>query len=136
MNREKILFVDENQYITDVYSFLLSKGGYCVVAARGGTKALEILNQESFDLVITDLTAKNSNGHTLLEEINDQYSHVPIIVLADNLSKVVREFSFSMGACALIEKPCGSELLLSCIRKSLRVKKENVTALNNYVSWS
>ena len=121
MNREKILFVDENKYITDSYSFLLCKEGYSVVAASGGSKALEILNQESFDLVITDLTIKNRNGHTLLEEINEQHSHVPIIVLADNLSKVVREFSFSLGTFALIEKPCASELLLSCIRKSLRM---------------
>ena len=126
MNREKILFVDENQYITDVYSFLMCKEGYCVVAVSGGTKALEILNQESFDLVITDLTIKNRNGHTLLEDINEQFSHVPIIVLTDNLSNVVREFSFSLGAFALIEKPCASELLLSCIRKSLRVTRKKM----------
>ncbi len=124
MNRERILFVDENQYITDSYSFLLCKEGYCVVAVSCGTKALEILNQESFDLVITDLTIKNRNGLTLLEAVNEQYFHIPIIVLADNLSKVVREFSFSLGACALIEKPCGSELLLACIRKSLRVTRK------------
>lgn len=112
---KKILFVDENQYIIDVYSFLLCKEGYCVVAVSDGTKALEILNQESFDLVITDLTIKNRNGHTLLEEMSEQYSYIPIIVLTNNLSKVVRQFSFSLGAFALIEKPCGSEILLEDI---------------------
>ncbi len=126
MSGANVLLVDEEETILDAYSFLLRKEGYRVLTAYNGSKAIEMLYRQQCDLVITDLTTKNGNGHTLLEEINEQYSHIPVIVLTEKLSNVVREFSFSLGAFALIEKPCGSELLLSCIRKSLRVTRKKM----------
>jgi len=124
MNRKKVLLIDEEKAILDTYSFLLGKEGYRVVTSNNGCKALEELHQQLFDLVITDLAIKNENGHTILEEIRTLFPTIPVIVLADNLSDIVRRFAFSLGAYSLIEKPCGFEILISCIRKSLKAKKE------------
>jgi len=120
MKTAKILLVDENTTITNIYSYLLYKEGYQVVTTHNGVKALEKLHQESFDLIITDITIKNRNGHTLLEEISEQFPLLPKIAMTDNLSEIVKQFAFSLGAFALIEKPCGSAILLTCIKRSLK----------------
>ena len=74
-------------------------------------------------VAITDFATKSGNGHTLLEEIKALFPRIPVIVLTDKLSPIVKEFAFSMGAYALIEKPCSCEMLISCIRRSLKRNK-------------
>lgn len=123
MNGKKVLLIDEEEPILKTFSFLLSNEGYYVVTADNGGKALKKLHQQPFDIIITDFAMKNENGHTILEEIRDSFPRIPIIVLTDNLSTVVKQFSFSLGAYALIEKSCGYEILVASIRKSLKMNK-------------
>ena len=120
MRGAKVLLVDEEDTILDAYSFLLRKEGYRVLTAYNGGKAIEKLCQQKFDLAITDFATKSGNGHTVLEEIKDMFPLIPVIVLTDKLSPIVKQFAFSMGAYALIEKPCSCEMLISCIRRSLK----------------
>jgi len=120
MSKAKVLLVDEEDTILDAYSFLLRKEGYRVSTAYNGGKAIEKLCRQKFDLAITDFTAKSGNGHTILEEIREMFPLIPVIVLTDKLSPIVKQFAFSMGAYALIEKPCSCEMLISCIIRSLK----------------
>ena len=120
MSGAKVLLVDEEKTILDAYSFLLRKAGYRVVTAHNGSKAIETLHRQQCDLVITDLATKNGNGNTVLEELREMFPHIPVIVLTDKLSTIVKLFTFSMGACDLIEKPCNCGILFSCIRRSLK----------------
>ncbi len=120
MSGAKVLLVDEEDTILDAYSFLLRKEGYRVLTAYNGGKAIEKLCQQKFDLAITDFATKSGNGHTVLEEIKEMFPLIPVIVLTDKLSPIVKQFAFSMGAYALIEKPCSCEMLISCIRRSLK----------------
>ncbi len=120
MSKAKVLLVDEEDTILDTYSFLLRKEGYRVLTAYNGGKAIEKLCQQKFDLAITDFATKSGNGHTVLEEIKEMFPLIPVIVLTDKLSPIVKQFAFSMGAYALIEKPCSCEMLISCIRRSLK----------------
>ena len=120
MSGAKVLLVDEEETILDAYSFLLRKEGYHVLTAYNGIKAIEMLHHQQCDLVITDLATKNGNGHTVLEELREMFPLIPVIVLTNKLSAVVKLFAFSMGACALIEKPCNCGVLFSCIRRSLK----------------
>ena len=120
MSGAKVLLVDEEDTILDAYSFLLRKEGYRVLTAYNGGKAIEKLCQQKFDLAITDFATKSGNGHTVLEEIREMFPLIPVIVLTDKASPIVKQFAFSMGAYALIEKPCSCEMLISCIRRSLK----------------
>ena len=118
MREKKVLLIDDEETILDTYSFLLNREGYVVVTSTNADKALEQLHQQPFDIVITDLTMKSKNGHTLLEDIRDTFPLIPVIVLTDNLCSIVRRFTITMGAYALLEKPCSYEMLILSIRKS------------------
>jgi DNA-binding NtrC family response regulator len=120
MNEKRVLIIDDEETILDTYSFLLSKEGYFVVTTTNGNKALEKLHQQPFDIVITDLTMKCKNGHTLIEDIRETFPLIPVIVLTDNLSTIVKQFTITMGVYALLEKPCSYDMLSSSIRKSIR----------------
>ena len=123
MSKAKVLLIDEEDTILDAYSFLLRKEGYRVLTAYNGGIAISKLCQQKFDLAITDFSTKSGNGHTVLEEIKERCPLIPVIVLTDKLSPIVKQFAFSMGAYALIEKPCSCEMLISCIRRSLKRNK-------------
>jgi len=129
MNGKKLLLVDEEKTILDSYSFLLNKEGYSVVTADSGRKALEEFSQQPFDLVITDFAIKNENGHTVLEEIKTMFPIIPVIVLTDDSSEIVKRFAFLLGACALIEKPCSYENLISYIRILLTERKWEISKI-------
>lgn len=124
MNRKKVLLIDEDDTILDIYSSLLIREGYCVSTVNNGNKALEMLHRQPFDIVITDLAMRRENGQTVLEEIRGNFPLTPVIALTDSLSNTAKLFALSMGAFALIVKPCGCEILLSFIRKSLRAKRK------------
>jgi DNA-binding response OmpR family regulator len=69
------------------------------------------------------LAIKIKNGCTVLEEVKTISPTIPVIVLTDNSSEIVRQFASLLGAYGLIEKPCSYEFLVSCIRSSLRYSK-------------
>ena len=119
MNGKKVLLVYDEKNTLDTYCFLLSKEGYHVVTADNGIKALEEICQQPFDLVITDLTIKCKNSHVFLEEMKALFPILPVMVLTNNLSEIVRRFASLMGACALIEKTCSYEIFISSIKKLL-----------------
>ncbi|UCD04495.1 MAG: response regulator [Candidatus Woesearchaeota archaeon] len=125
MNGRRILLVDEEDKILDRYSFLLSKEGYHAVTTNSGSKAIEQLHKQPFDIVITDLAMRNKNGQTILEEIREMLPLIPVIVLTDKISNIIRHFASLLGACALIKKPCSYKVLISSIRKSFLVEDSN-----------
>ena len=124
MNGKKVLLVDEDKFIRDTYSFLLSKEGYDVVTADNGKKALEAMYHQHFDLVITDFAIRNDGGCIVLEEVKTIFPTVPVMVFTDNATEIVRQFASLIGACALIEKPCHDEFLTAHIR-GLLTRNEN-----------
>ena len=126
MNEKKVLLIEEEENILKTYSYLLGKDGYDVMATSNGSKAVETLHQQPFDIVITDLAIKIRSGCTVLEEVKAISPTIPVIVLTDNSSEIVRQFVSLLGAYGLIEKPCSYEILAYCIRSSLRFHQRAV----------
>jgi len=127
MNRKKVLLVDDEETILNTYSLLLSEKGYSVVTVDSGRKAFAKFCEQPFDIVITDLAMMDGDGFTLLKDIKSRSPHTPVIVFTGTRSKVVKSFVSSLGAFALIEKPCKNEILISCIKSSLTRVKERMS---------
>ena len=75
-----ILLVDDEIKITEVVKAYLDKEGYNTFVAHDGKKALELFNQETFDLVILDRMLPDISGEEICEKIR-QTSLVHIIML-------------------------------------------------------
>lgn len=107
-----ILLVDDNGEILDFLSEDLNEK-YTVLKALNGQEALDLLQQEPVQLVISDIMMPVMDGYELCRNIksNFEYSHIPVILLTAKNTLQSKIEGLEMGADAYIEKPFSPEHL-------------------------
>lgn len=82
MPREKILIVDDEPAIRVMLTEALNDCGYTCVTACDGAEAMEVLQQQKFDLVVSDILMPRMDGRSLLKELKAKYPDLPVVVLS------------------------------------------------------
>lgn len=103
---KKVLLVEDEQFIRDLYTRELTKGGFLVTTAADGQQGLDQLKTNSFDLLLLDIMLPGINGLQLLREYKTQNPSSPTItILLTNLGQeaVIKE-GFELGAQAYLIK--------------------------------
>ncbi|MFN3476002.1 MAG: response regulator [Candidatus Methylomirabilales bacterium] len=77
----KILVVEDTELFLSYISDILTSAGYRVLAARSGTEALALLDQEGPDLVLTDLLLPGLHGFDLCKKIKERRPSIPVIMM-------------------------------------------------------
>ena len=113
---KKILVVDDEESIREVMKMGLDKLGYPCTLAKNGKEALEILDEEEFSLIITDLKMPEMGGIELCKHIKERNPDTVIYAFSGNFT----EFEFykleKMGFDGLLCKPFKFERLERTIR--------------------
>lgn len=101
-----IMVVDDNPEILDFLSKVLSEE-YFVISASSGEEALQILEKNKIDIVISDVMMDGMNGFDLCGQIknNINISHIPVILLTAKTDTESKIAGLEAGADAFIEKP-------------------------------
>lgn len=73
MSEKRILVVDDEEQIRDLYSQVLARAGYEVTTAESAEEALEIFNKQPYWVLFLDLNLPGMNGVELCREIRKQY---------------------------------------------------------------
>jgi len=118
-----ILVVDDERDIGRALEFLLTRHGYSVETAYDGTMALEKMNKQEFDLMITDLRMEGMGGMELLEkalEVNPGMISVIMTAFASVESAVE---AMKRGASDYIVKPFVNEDVLLTVKRLLEHRK-------------
>jgi len=107
-----ILLVDDNEDILDFISEELSEK-YTILKAFNGKEALDILQEEAVQLVVSDIMMEVMDGFELCRKIktNFEYSHIPVILLTAKNTLQSKIEGLEIGADAYIEKPFSPEHL-------------------------
>jgi two-component system, OmpR family, response regulator VicR len=114
----KILLVDDDEIILEAISGTLKKEGYEVISVSDGFQALDKVETEDFDMVISDIMMPNLSGLTLLTLLKRHYKNDVPVLLISSLDKVEIILSaLGMGADDFILKP------LNFLELVIRVKK-------------
>lgn len=103
---KKILLVEDEDFIRDLYVRQLTKAGFLVKSAVDGQTGLDMLRAETFDLLLLDIMLPGINGLQLLREFKTQNPNSPMItILLTNLGQeaVIKE-GFELGAQAYLIK--------------------------------
>ncbi|MBI2599887.1 response regulator [Candidatus Daviesbacteria bacterium] len=103
---KKILLVEDEDFIRDLYVRQLTKAGFLVKNAADGQTGLNLLKAEGFDLLLLDIMLPGMNGLQLLREFKTQNPNSPMItILLTNLGQeaVIKE-GFELGAQAYLIK--------------------------------
>ncbi|MBI4525535.1 MAG: response regulator [Deltaproteobacteria bacterium] len=115
----KILAIDDEPHFLALLTKTLVKEGYDIKTALNGEDALKRLEQESFNLVLIDVSMPRLNGLFLLDYIKKTYSPTKIIVITGHPDMYHRAFSFEHGAAAYLTKPLDIEEIKKTIRETL-----------------
>ncbi len=103
---KKILLVEDEDFIRELYTRQLTKSGFAVKTAVDGQSGLDTLKQEEFDLLLLDIMLPGMNGLQLLREFKTKNPASKMItILLTNLGQeaVIKE-GFELGAQAYLIK--------------------------------
>jgi DNA-binding NtrC family response regulator len=130
MSRERILLVEDQETTREFVGMILSDAGYEVDSAEDGVKALALLDDEAYELVLTDLKLGDISGIEVLKKAIslDDPPAVIIITAHGTIENAVE--AIKIGAYDYLTKPVGSDQLLHSIYRGIdrrrlasRVKK-------------
>jgi len=118
---KKILVVDDEAVILTVIQSRLEANGYEVITASDGQQGLSKARSEKPDLIILDLMLPKLDGARLcrLLKFDDNYKHIPILVLTARVRKESFQKGLDAGADAFVTKPFVPETLLDNIKQLL-----------------
>ena len=121
----RILVVDDNEMNRDMLSRRLARRGYDVATAEDGRRALAMIEDGAFDLVLLDIMMPEVNGYEVLERLKADSTrrHIPVIMISavDEMESVVR--CIKLGAADYLPKPFDVTLLQARVEASLAVKR-------------
>jgi len=130
----RILVVDDEAHVRSMIAATLERQGYDVLLASGGREALDALENESFELILTDIVMQEGNGLTLLERIHVQSPNLPVIMVTAIHDISVAIDSMRRGAYDYLLKPFEREHLVSTVQRALdhrQALQENHTYQQN-----
>ncbi|MEW6443508.1 MAG: response regulator [bacterium] len=119
----KILLVDDEEAFVRHLGRRLRAEGLEVREAASGPQALDVLERESFEVVILDMLMPGMDGLEVLKKIKEVHPLTEVMILTGHGSVSSGVAALKMGAFDYLMKPCELDDLLDRIRRA-REKKE------------
>jgi two-component system sensor histidine kinase/response regulator len=124
-NGSKVLLVDDDEWIVEVFSEILSQDGHQVFPAYDGEIALEIIARERPDVVVLDVLLPDRDGieicHQVKHDPDTQFT--PVILVTGITSRDRRLDGLRSGADDFLDKPVDPYELTARVRSLLRTKR-------------
>ncbi len=115
-----ILVVDDEAVVRKGVKKILERKGHHVETAENGNAALDSLEQNGFDLIITDLKMPDMDGIQLLKIIKEKHADISIMMITGYSTVQSAVESMKLGAVDYIEKPFTPEDLTDRVNSALR----------------
>jgi len=130
-NQYSILVVEDNP---DMASFIKNtlQNDYIVDTAPDATKALSLLEEKNYDIVISDIMMPGIDGISFTKKLKADinYSHIPLILLSAKTENAVKIEGLLSGADVFMEKPFSTSFLKAQILSLLENRKSILEAFN------
>lgn len=115
----KILIADDERSVLLLTQRLLNANGYETAEAANGLAALELFQNQFFDLIITDLRMPRMDGMTFLHEVNKLEPTIPIIILTAYASTENSSETIKNRTSVHMAKPFKADELLNTVKSLL-----------------
>ena len=121
VQRKRVLVVDDALSVRKALAQLLGDAGYQVALARDGFEALDSLQREAADLVLTDMEMPNLNGLDLTRRLRQQDStrELPVVMITSRSSDKHRASAADAGVTHYLTKPYTDADLLEQVRQQV-----------------
>jgi two-component system response regulator FlrC len=115
MSQTTILIVEDDAGLREALVDTLLLGGYNVLEADCAERGMMVMNQESVDLVVSDIQMGEMSGLSLLRSLKNKYPNIPVLLMTayatiDDAVTAMRD-----GATDYLSKPFAPEVLLNLV---------------------
>jgi two-component system response regulator PilR (NtrC family) len=117
-----ILVVDDELSMRELLEFLLSREGYKVSLAENGRKAINMLDEQAYDLLLCDIKLGDMTGLDVLKASKTKHPETTVIMISAFATTVTAVEAMNMGAYDYVPKPFDNEELKQTIAKALDLK--------------
>ena len=114
-----LLIVDDEQSYRQLLSLVFEPEGHSVLTAMNGREALEMLEVEQADLIISDVRMPDMDGISLLREARELYPDIGMVLMTAFATVDTARDAFKLGADDFIQKPFDVEELKMIVKKTL-----------------
>ena len=118
-----ILVVDDEPAIQDILNWALSAEGYRVATAGSGEEALNRVEQEDFDIIVTDIVMPGLDGLEVLERSRVLNPRAAVIVMTAYAALETAIAALRRGASDYLEKPFSVDLLKERVQRLLQYRE-------------
>jgi len=122
--KAKILIVDDEPLIRDALAFKLTKDGYDVDTAEDGEKAIQKIESEEYQIIISDIMMPFISGFELVKILKERGTDAPVLMLTSLNSETAVLKAFDLGADDFMTKPFSPNELSVRIKKLLKNAKK------------
>lgn len=106
VNKKRLLIVEDDFYIRDLYSLQATREGFEVVEAGDGEEAIQKSKSENFNIILVDLMIPKIDGITLIKTLKEdpKFASVPCIVITNLEDATKEQEAKAAGASAYLLK--------------------------------
>ncbi|RPI79548.1 MAG: response regulator [Desulfobacteraceae bacterium] len=122
VRKDRILIVDDDSSTRELVSKMVSLYDYDAFPAEDAFKALDILDQMSFDVVITDLQMPGMDGWELAKKIKERTEDIPVILMTGANEEMVRGKIGRSSVDVVIFKPFGLKEIQEAIEDTFELR--------------
>jgi YesN/AraC family two-component response regulator len=115
LKSKRILFVDDEELIIDIYQTLFSGCFESIDVAFDGREAVELFNQKKHDIIVSDIKMPQYDGIYLYEQFKKLKKGHEKFIFISGFSTLSREDALAMGVSEIFSKPCDMDELLDYI---------------------
>ena len=124
--KSRIMVVDDSLTMRKVLGRLLERAGYEVLVAKDGMDALQLLQETTPDVILTDIEMPRMDGFGLARNIRDdaRTAKTPLIMISSRTADKHRNLAKEIGVDAFFGKPVQDDELLSKVKELLASKQD------------
>ena len=117
---KRVLVIDDEPDILELLAEELEFEGFSTVQASSGNEALEILETQSFDAIISDFKMPNGNGEVVLDFVkSDSYKESPVFYFVSGQADMSFQDALKEGVNKFFYKPFDLDELLAALKADL-----------------
>ena len=130
----KLLIVEDNSMMREMFAIALSDAGFSVITADDGHAGLDRARAERPDLILTDIEMPNMDGIQMIQQLRlePELQCTPVLVLSALHTSMLMK-AVAAGACEVMQKPVELMSLIKIVRHILEAGlPDDGHALNAY----
>lgn len=119
MSRPKILVLDDEEIVRVSCKKCLTPEGYDVDVAANGVEGLAIIENNRYDVILTDLKMPDMDGMEFLAKVKERYPDTKVIMITGYSTVEHAVKAMRMGAYNYIEKPFTPDALIEAVKEAM-----------------